>query len=125
MLNGYESDEYAKMAGQKSLRTKDDRAKKRKRDLNENDSRSKRQRAERKESKANGRKSEASLSSSAKGIQPETNGLNGALSTVEATGDRQLQVVRQFNDGEAGWRVSKPMGGRMLDIDPILTADDQ
>ena len=27
--------------------------------------------------------------------------------------------------GEAGWRVSKPIGGRMLDIDAILTEDEQ
>ncbi|CAM1504288.1 Fc.00g018790.m01.CDS01 [Cosmosporella sp. VM-42] len=113
------------MAGHNSPRTKDDRAKKRKRDVNENDSRSKRHRAERKENKTNGRKSVGVLSNPMKGAQPETNGVKGALSIADNTGDRELQVVRQFDDGEAGWRVSKPMGGRMLDIDPILTEDDQ
>lgn len=90
--------------------------------MNEADSRSKRQRAERKQNKANGRKSEDATSTPVKGNKSELNGLNGAL---EASGDRELEVVRQFDDGEAGWRVSKPMGGRMLDIDPILTDDEQ
>lgn len=110
------------MAPTKSSRTKDDKTKKRKREVNEADSRSKRQRAERKQNKANGRKVEDALSTPAKGTEKELNGLTGAL---ETTGDRELEVVRQFDDGEAGWRVSKPMGGRMLDIDPILTDDDQ
>lgn len=100
------------MASLRSSRTKDDKSlKKRKRDLNENDSRSKRARAERREK--------------AIGTQSEVNGLTGAIAKAEATGDRQLEVIRQFGDAEAGWRVSKPMGGRMLDIDPILTEDDQ
>lgn len=110
------------MAGNKSPRTKHDPTKKRKRDLNENDSRSKRLRAERKLNKANGRKSDASGLPSANGVVAELDGLAGAL---EAPGPRELEIVRQFEDAEAGWRVSKPMGGRMLDIDPILTEDEQ
>ncbi|KAH7155445.1 WD40-repeat-containing domain protein [Dactylonectria estremocensis] len=110
------------MAGSKSTRTKDDQTKKRKRELAEADSRSKRLRAERKENKANGRKSVADLLNPLNGAQSEQNGLSSALQT---TGDRALEVIPQFDNAEAGWRVSKPMGGRMLDIDPILTEDDQ
>ncbi|KAH8734906.1 WD40-repeat-containing domain protein [Ilyonectria robusta] len=110
------------MAGNKSTRTKDDQTKKRKRELAEADSRSKRQRAERKENKANGRKSTADLLNTLNGASSEKNGLSTAL---ETTGDRELGIVPQFDNAEAGWRVSKPMGGRMLDIDPILTEDDQ
>lgn len=106
------------MAGNKSNRAKEDQPKKRKRDLAEADSRSKRQRAERKENKANGRKSLADILNS-------NSELNGQSSALETTGDRELEVVPQFDNAEAGWRVSKPMGGRMLDIDPILTNDDQ
>lgn len=109
------------MAGTKSSRTKDDHTKKRKRELAEADSRAKRQRAERK-SKANGRKSDAELVSSLGGGQSDANALATAL---ETTRDRDLEIIRQFDNAEAGWRVSKPMGGRMLDIDPILTHDDQ
>ncbi|KAJ4271557.1 NET1-associated nuclear protein 1 [Fusarium torreyae] len=97
------------MAGHKSPRTKNDPTKKRKRDVNENDSRTKRHRAERKANKANG-------------VVSEVNELSGAL---KQTGSREIEIVRQFDDTEAGWRVSKPMGGRMLDIDPILTEDEQ
>ncbi|KAK7408775.1 NET1-associated nuclear protein 1 [Neonectria punicea] len=110
------------MAGNKNNRTKEDQPKKRKRDLAEADSRSKRQRAERKENKANGRKSLADILSPANGANSE---LNGQSSALETTGTRALEVVPQFDNAEAGWRVSKPMGGRMLDIDPILTTDDQ
>ncbi|KAM0564618.1 hypothetical protein ACHAPJ_000833 [Fusarium lateritium] len=97
------------MAGHKSPRTKNDPTKKRKRDVNENDSRTKRHRAERKANKANG-------------VVSEVNELSGALTQA---GSREIEIVRQFDDTEAGWRVSKPMGGRMLDIDPILTEDEQ
>lgn len=106
------------MAGTRTSRVKDDRAKKRKRELAEADPGSKRQRADRKQNKVNGRGSEA-------GANLESNGVKGALAIAETTQDRELEIVRQFEDGEAGWRVSKPMGGRMLDIDPVLTEDDQ
>ncbi|KAF4976966.1 hypothetical protein FZEAL_6436 [Fusarium zealandicum] len=110
------------MAGHKSPRTKNDPIKKRKRDVNENDSRSKRLRAERKGNKANGSKADVEQLLGVNGAGSELNGLSGALDTV---GSRELEIVRQFDNTEAGWRVSKPMGGRMLDIDPILTEDEQ
>ncbi|KPM37373.1 hypothetical protein AK830_g9212 [Neonectria ditissima] len=110
------------MAGNKSNRVKEDQPKKRKRDLAEADSRSKRQRAERKENKANGRKLLADILNPQQSADSE---LNGESTALEIPRDRELEVVPQFDSTEAGWRVSKPMGGRMLDIDPILTSDDQ
>lgn len=107
------------MAGTKSSRGKSDPVKKRKRDVVESDSRSKRLRAER---KANGQRSDVEQLLGVKSAQTK---LAGASVASETTGSRQLEVVRQFDNTEAGWRVSKPMGGRMLDIDPILTEDDQ
>ncbi|KAF4339100.1 small nucleolar ribonucleo [Fusarium beomiforme] len=107
------------MAGHKSLRTKNDPTKKRKRDVTENDSRTKRLRAERKANKANGTKLE---NASGNGVVAEVNGILGTLSEDRT---REIEIVRQFDDPEAGWRVSKPMGGRMLDIDPVLTEDEQ
>ncbi|KAM0250571.1 hypothetical protein ACHAP5_002101 [Fusarium lateritium] len=107
------------MAGHKSPRTKHDPTKKRKLDIAEPDSRSKRQRAERKAKKANGVTLE---NETGNGVVAEVNGISGALTEA---GSREIEVVRQFDDTEAGWRVSKPMGGRMLDIDPVLTADEQ
>lgn len=88
------------MAGSKISKPKDDPTKKRKRDLNETDARSKRSR------------------------QPQTDSTNSG--DVES---EKLQngggILSRSHDGETGWRLSKPMGGRMLDIDPILTPDDQ
>jgi NET1-associated nuclear protein 1 (U3 small nucleolar RNA-associated protein 17) len=107
------------MAGHKSPRTKNDPTKKRKRDVTENDSRTKRLRAERKANKVNGIKLE---NESGNGVVAEVNGISGALAEA---GTREIEIVRQFDDTEAGWRVSKPMGGRMLDIDPVLTEDEQ
>ncbi|KAF5662319.1 small nucleolar ribonucleoprotein [Fusarium heterosporum] len=107
------------MAGHKSPRTKNDPTKKRKLDVAETDSRSKRQRAERKANKANGLNLK---NETEKGVVSEVNSLSGALTEA---GSREVEVVRQFDNTEAGWRVSKPMGGRMLDIDPVLTEDEQ
>ncbi|EWZ90953.1 hypothetical protein FOWG_06723 [Fusarium oxysporum f. sp. lycopersici MN25] len=107
------------MAGHKSPRTKNDPTKKRKRDVTENDLRTKRLRAERKANKINGIKLE---NDSGNGVVAEVNGISGALAEA---GTREIEIVRQFDDTEAGWRVSKPMGGRMLDIDPVLTENEQ
>ncbi|EMT61544.1 hypothetical protein NOF04DRAFT_2298 [Fusarium oxysporum II5] len=107
------------MAGHKSPRTKNDPTKKRKRDVTENDSRTKRLRAERKANKINGTKLE---NDSGNGVVAEVNGISGALAEA---GTLEIEIVRQFDDTEAGWRVSKPMGGRMLDIDPVLTENEQ
>ncbi|POR32737.1 U3 small nucleolar RNA-associated protein 17 [Tolypocladium paradoxum] len=104
------------MAGHKSPRAKDDKTKKRKRDTNESETKSKTKKHRQ------------------QGQQDNVNGHNKALESGKlieadslraATSYRPQEVICQSDDGEAGWRVSKPMGGRMLDIDPILTADEQ
>lgn len=88
------------MAGTKVSKFKDDPTKKRKRDLNETDARSKRSR------------------------QPQANSTaNGDVGSEKL--DKGKGIVSRSHGGETGWRLSKPMGGRMLDIDPILTQDDQ
>lgn len=104
------------MAGHKSPRAKDDKTKKRKRDTNESETKSKtkRHRQQAQQDKVNGH---------SKAL--ESGKLIEADSLRDATNYRPQEVIRQSDDGEAGWRISKPMGGRMLDIDPILTADEQ
>ncbi|KOS19198.1 U3 small nucleolar RNA-associated protein 17 [Escovopsis weberi] len=42
-----------------------------------------------------------------------------------AAQDSRKALAAYPEDDGAGWRISKPMGGRMLDVDPILTADEQ
>src|SRR5687767_2263447 len=94
---------------------KDDKAKKRKRDAAEAVARSKRHRTEKKDQKKSSRRDSSALT-------------NGKTTTVEGRqddGPRELELNREFDNGEAGWRVSKPIGGRMLDIDAILTDDEQ
>lgn len=89
------------MAGVKSASAKDGAIKKRKRD-NENDPSSKRARSNQKDKQVNGK--------SASVLQPDA---------------KAATEVSQFNNEEAGWRVSKPTGGRMLDIDPIISNDER
>lgn len=108
----------AKMAGTKSPRARDDKNKKRKRDTIDGETKSKRHRQQNQESKVNG--NDAQTPQKSKHAKA-----NHDNSTGELTKFRPQEVIRPSDDGEAGWRVSKPMGGRMLDIDPILTEDEQ
>lgn len=86
------------MAPQKSPRSKTDKAKKRKRDFTDAEQTPKRQRA-----------------------QDEA----AAAELATTNGDSSYTTVTTTFENEAGWRISKPMGGRMLDIDAILTEHDQ
>lgn len=106
------------MAGSKSPRAKDDTTKKRKRDNNDTDGKPKRHRQQSRESKVNG--INAPTPRKLKPTEAESAAESSPLTTF-----RPQEVIRQSDDGEAGWKVSKPMGGRMLDIDPIFTADEK
>ncbi|GAO16286.1 hypothetical protein UVI_02016750 [Ustilaginoidea virens] len=103
------------MAGAKSPRVKDDETKKRKREANDGNPNSKRHR-HRKSKAVSG---DAQTPQKSKGEEQE-NG-KGAQELAEP---RPREVIGQPNDGDGGWRISKPMGGRMMDIDPILAADE-
>ncbi|KAI0895748.1 sporulation protein [Annulohypoxylon nitens] len=50
------------------------------------------------------------------------------ISVIEQ-GDRQLQAKSKHEEADedqlSTWKISKPMGGRMLNIDPILTRDEK
>lgn len=110
------------MAGSKSQKSLDDSNKKRKRDTGEFDLKTKRHRKDEKNSTSKAK---------AQGELPENNGQLQSAATSNRGSESKvlaknnLSLIQQTEDGEAGWRVSKPMGGRMLDIDPILTADEQ
>ncbi|KAK2592370.1 NET1-associated nuclear protein 1 [Conoideocrella luteorostrata] len=106
------------MAGTKNPRVKDDRAKKRKRETNDRETIPKRHRRQSREGKVNG--ADAPTPQKIK-HQASENGTQSKHLTYFCP----QEVVRQSDDGEAGWRISKPMGGRMMDIDPILTEDEQ
>jgi NET1-associated nuclear protein 1 (U3 small nucleolar RNA-associated protein 17) len=109
------------MAGNKGQKSSADKTKKRKREVNDADSKAKRHR---KEVKANGA---AASEEQEKASNAPENEASGTL--VAANGDgmasRPLGDLANKTDSETGWRISKPMGGRMLDIDPILTDDEQ
>ncbi|OAA46871.1 WD repeat-containing protein 75 [Metarhizium rileyi] len=106
------------MAGNKASRAREDKVKKRKRDANENETTSKRYRKQTRDTDANGNEARTPHRLDQEKANHETP--VGALSCF-----RPQEIIRQSDDGEAGWRVSKPMGGRMLDIDPILTQNEQ
>ncbi|XWW99667.1 hypothetical protein V2A60_007678 [Cordyceps javanica] len=46
---------------------------------------------------------------------------NGELAEPTSTKD----LAQRLDRSDATWKISKPMGGRMLDIDPILTDDGE
>ncbi|RFU74601.1 u3 small nucleolar rna-associated 17 [Trichoderma arundinaceum] len=107
------------MAGSRLSKPKDASTKKRKRDVNEGDPRSKRSKAQQ-GAPGNGQEAESTVDED---LESEDGFPNGALVKSKSSGGED--IVSRSHDGEAGWRISKPMGGRMLDIDPILTQDDQ
>ena len=94
--------------GKKGSSAANDLNKKRKREASDAQTKSKRHRKETKGAGVNGKSQESNESAL----------INGATSI-------QSLLPVDENEAEGGWRVSKPMGGRMLDIDPILTADEQ
>ncbi|KAG5973864.1 hypothetical protein E4U55_000227 [Claviceps digitariae] len=106
------------MAVTKSPRVKDGITKKRKREANDSDGKPKRHRQQQsRQNKINGSDELANQQST----NSEANTADAQLLTTL----RPQEIIRQSDDGDAGWRISKPMGGRMLDIDPILTADEK
>ncbi|KAL7789953.1 hypothetical protein V8C37DRAFT_385653 [Trichoderma ceciliae] len=108
------------MAGSRLSKPKDDPTKKRKRDVNEGDTRSKRTRPQQ---GVQGNGHEQAEPTADGDLEAENQLENVAL--VKLRGNGGEDIVSRSYDGETGWRISKPMGGRMLDIDPILTQDDQ
>ncbi|KAG5949948.1 hypothetical protein E4U53_005617 [Claviceps sorghi] len=106
------------MAGTKSPRVKDGITKKRKRDTNDSDGKPKRHRQQQ-DARKNVNGSDGLASQELQHAEAE------AADAQPLKTFRPQQVIRSSDDGDAGWRVSKPMGGRMLDIDPILTADEK
>ncbi|KAM3502355.1 hypothetical protein MY10362_004898 [Beauveria mimosiformis] len=55
----------------------------------------------------------------AKRVRPQD--ANGELAEPTSTKD----LAQRLDRSDAAWKISKPMGGRMLDIDPILTDDGE
>ncbi|KAK5992780.1 U3 small nucleolar RNA-associated 17-like protein [Cladobotryum mycophilum] len=111
------------MAGSRLSKVKDDKTKKRKRDINEGDLQTKRPKAHQQAGEANGHERRTSR------IEPTSDNVGTSSSpqndmTIEETNPIK-RALANLEDEDAGWRISKPMGGRMLDIDPILTADEQ
>lgn len=106
------------MAGNKSQKSRDDKPKKRKREPNDADQKPKRPRKDQQDGKVleNGKEAKKNASNVQNGQKSESKALaHHTTSSLEHAED---------TDGN-GWKVSKPMGGRMLDIDPILTEDEQ
>jgi NET1-associated nuclear protein 1 (U3 small nucleolar RNA-associated protein 17) len=108
------------MAGAKGPQVMNDKAKKRKRDNGEADSRPKRPKSSKNKKQANGHVGPVEESKADVDVEPQA-----SLAPSRHSDKVAANLTLQFNGDEAGWRVSKPMGGRMLDIDPILTEDEK
>jgi NET1-associated nuclear protein 1 (U3 small nucleolar RNA-associated protein 17) len=52
-------------------------------------------------------------------------GTNGALKGHGKVQSQRSGLSKPTDANASDWQVSKPMGGRMLDIDPILSEDEQ
>lgn len=114
LLDSYKTDREdvkAMAGGRKGQSAVDDQNKKRKRDTSDAQSKSKRHRKDAKGAVVNGKGQKTQNT-------VETVGFTGA-------GAIGRTLPAEDNEADGGWRVSKPMGGRMLDIDPILTEDEQ
>ena len=103
------------MAGHKTLRSREDKPKKRKREANDADTKPKRHRQQGRQEQGDDGLTDGSTSDK----------------LIEADSLRDIathpceDVALGGDSGDAGWRILKPMGGRMLDVDPILTEDDR
>ncbi|KAI1459976.1 sporulation protein [Annulohypoxylon moriforme] len=121
----------------------DPNANKRKREADEHGKRkrAKRHRRMSKGAQANGKPSQEATTDKVNGVNGSTappgnsdnaNKLNTKpdSASIAEQETQQLQVQaedrdRTSEDQLSAWRVSKPMGGRMLNIDPILTQDEK
>ena len=101
-----------------------ERATKRKRDKVETEEEKRNRKKQKSKRKSlpeqNGHKDDDAVESQ-QSPEPETGKEPASLQLVrpgESSG--QLEAVRH----SAAWNVSKPIGGRMLDIDPVFSADE-
>lgn len=108
------------MAGSKSAKSREDKTKKRKRDTIEADQDTKRHRKYQKAGKADQGRDKP------KDSKKNKSKLQKASETdVSQSPHGKTALFKPTTDGASAWKTSKPMGGRMLDIDPILTEDEE
>lgn len=55
---------------------------------------------------------------------PSASALNNAGKDLELL-DASLQAAGSGQEGVASWKISNPLGGRMLDIDPVFSLDER
>lgn len=110
---------------------RDTRPKKRKRDPAEAERQAKngQKRVRKQNGGANGLLGAAKLSvvpdSTAEDVKSEASALQPVTRSQEATTKALIARRQQDDTQEAGWAISRPLGGRISDIDPILTADER
>ena len=109
------------MARTKHESSSTEKPKKRKRETNDMDLEAKRHR---KDAKPNSRPAKAGQDQIAGKTKGASASLGESKQELQSSARQQLDVATE-PESESGWTISKPMGGRMLDIDPILTPDEQ
>lgn len=111
------------MAGSKSPKSREDKTKKRKRDTIEADQDTKRHRKDHKARKEHKVDQEREKPKDAKKTKSSLQ--KASKPVVTELAHSQTTILKPSGNEASGWKVSKPMGGRMLDIDPILTEDEE
>jgi NET1-associated nuclear protein 1 (U3 small nucleolar RNA-associated protein 17) len=107
------------MAGSRSTKSREDGTKKRKRDIIEADQDTKRHRKEQK-----ARKAEQAREKPAGSEKTESSLQKASKTELAPLAQSKTTVLKPTENAASSWKISKPMGGRMLDIDPILTEDE-
>ena len=109
-------------------RSRNAESKKRKRDGKDKDRHSKRSRARGDDRAANGadggrrHRTEGHTTEGSRRLKSRT---ETATELCTFTFEQEAQDGTDLQAFQTGWRVSKPLGGRMADIDPIVTDDEK
>ena len=110
---------------------RDTRPKKRKRDPAEAERQAKngQKRVRKQKGEANGLLSSPRPSvvsdSTAKDVKAEASALQPVVGSEESIAKGAIAWRKEDKEETAGWTISRPLGGRISDIDPILTPDER
>ena len=115
------------MATTPDSKRRDTRPSKRKRDPAEVERQAKQgqKRVRKQKGEANGLLSTTKPDTTAEDVETKSSALQPVSRSQEPATNGSIARRKQGGTQEAGWTVSRPLGGRISDIDPILTPDER